>query len=67
MKEKQYNNLRKNERASMKKLNVALKNYIKEAERKLNNTENYRKLQKDPTAPNMKLANNTIGRLKSKN
>ena len=43
---------------------VDVKDYIKEAERQLNNTENYRKLQKDPTATNMKLVNDAIGRFK---
>ena len=46
---------------------VDVKDYIKEAERQLNNTENYRKLQEDPTATNMKLVNDTIGRFKNKN
>ena len=39
---------------------VDVKDYIKEAEQQLNNTENYRKLQEDPTAANMKLVNDTI-------
>ena len=39
---------------------VDVKDYIKEAERQLNNTENYRKLHEDPTATNMKLVNDTI-------
>ena len=43
---------------------VDVKDYIKEAERQLNNTENYRKLQEDPTATNMKLLNDTIERFK---
>ena len=43
---------------------VDVKDYIKEAERQLNNTENYRKVQEDPTATNMKLANDTIERFK---
>ena len=43
---------------------VDVKDYIKEAERQLNNTENYRKLQEDPTATNMKLVNDTIERFK---
>ena len=43
---------------------VDVKDYIKEAERHLNNTENYRKLQEDPTATNMKLVNDTIERFK---
>ena len=38
---------------------VAVKDYIKEAERQLNNTENYRKLQVEPTATNIKLLNDT--------
>ena len=37
----------------------------KEAERQLNNTENYKKIQEDPTATNMKLVNDTIGRFKN--
>ena len=41
-----------------------VKDYIKEAARQLNNTENYRKLQEDPTATNMKLVNDTIERFK---
>ena len=43
---------------------VDVKDYIKEAERKLNNTENYRKRQKDSTATNTKLVNDTIERFK---
>ena len=43
---------------------VDVKDYIKEAGRQLNNTENYRKLQEDPTATNMKLLNDTIERFK---
>ena len=43
---------------------VDVKDYIKETERQLNNTENYRKLQEDPTATNMKLVNDTIERFK---
>ena len=43
---------------------VDVKDYLKEAERQLNNTENYRKLQEDPTATNMKLVNDTIERFK---
>lgn len=35
---------------------VAVRDYIKEAERQLNNTENYRKFQEHPTALNMNLA-----------
>ena len=46
---------------------VDVKDYIKEAERQLNNTENYRKLQEDPTATNIKLVNDTIERFKNKN
>ena len=34
-----------------------VKDYMKEVERQLNNTENYRKLQQDPTATNLKLVN----------
>ena len=34
-----------------------VKDYIKETERQLNNTENFKKLQEDPTATNMKLVN----------
>ena len=41
-----------------------VKDYIKEAQRQLNNTGNYRKLQEDPTPTNMKLVNDTIERLK---
>ena len=36
----------------------------KEAEGQLNNTENYRKLHKDPTVTYMKLVNDTIERFK---
>ena len=43
---------------------VDVKDYIKEAEWQLNNTENYSKLQEDPTGTNMKLVNDTIERLK---
>ena len=43
---------------------VDVKDYIKEAERQLNNTENYRKRQEDLAATNMKLVNDTIERLK---
>ena len=43
---------------------VGVKDYIKEAERQLNNTENSRKLQEDPTATNMKLVNDAIERVK---
>ena len=43
---------------------VDVKDYIKEAERQLNNTKNYRKFQEDPTATNMKLVNDTIERFK---
>ena len=43
---------------------VGVKDYIKEAERQLNNTENYRKLQEGPIAINMKLVNDTIKRFK---
>ena len=43
---------------------VDVKDYIKEAERQINNTENYSKLQEDPTATNMKLVNDTIERFK---
>ena len=43
-------------------LNV--KDQIKEAERELNTTENYRKLQEDPAPTNMKLVNDTIERFK---
>ena len=41
-----------------------VKDYIKEAERQLNNTENYRKLLEDPTVTNMKLVNDAIERFK---
>ena len=44
---------------------VDVRDYIKEAERQLNNTENYRKLQEDPTATNIKLVNDTIERFKN--
>ena len=43
---------------------VDVKDYIKEAEQQLNNTENYKKLQEDPTATNMKLVNDKIERFK---
>ena len=46
---------------------VDVKDYIKKAERQLNNTKNYRKpqkIQEDPTATNMKLVNHTIERFK---
>ena len=43
---------------------VDVRDYIKEAERQLNNTENYGKLQEDPTATNIKLVNDTIERFK---
>ena len=43
---------------------VDVKDYIKEGERQLNNTENYRKLQEEPTATNMKLINDTMERFK---
>ena len=43
---------------------VDLKDYIKEAERQLNNTENYKKLQEDPTATSIKLGNDSIERFK---
>ena len=36
---------------------VSVKDYIKEAERQLNNIKYYRKLQEDPTTTNMKLLN----------
>ena len=72
MKEKPYNKLTKSRRASMKELSewediitkveviVDVKDYIKEAEQQLNNTQNYRKLQEDPTTTNMKLVNDSI-------
>ena len=44
---------------------VGVKDYIKEAERQLSNTENYGKLQEDPTATNMKLVNDIIERFKN--
>ena len=44
---------------------VGVKDYIKEAERQLNNTENYGKLQEDPTATNMKLVNDIIEKFKN--
>ena len=37
-----------------------VKGYIKEAERQLNNTKNYRKLHKNPAATNNKLVNDMI-------
>ena len=43
---------------------VDVKGYIKEVERQLNNTENYRKLREDPTTTNIKLVNDTIERFK---
>ena len=43
---------------------VDVKDYIKEAERQLNNTENYRKLPEDPTATNIRLVNDSIERFK---
>ena len=39
---------------------VDVKDYIKEAEQQLNNTQNYRKLQEDPTTTNMKLVNDSV-------
>ena len=44
---------------------VGVKDYIKEAERQLSNTENYGKLQEDPTATNMKLVNDIIEKFKN--
>ena len=44
---------------------VDVKDYIKEAQRQFNNTENYRKLLEDPTKTNMKLVNDTIERFKN--
>ena len=44
-----------------------VKDYIKEAERQLNNTENCRKLLEDPTVTNMKLVNDAIERFKKQN
>ena len=44
---------------------VGVKDYIKEAERQLSNTENYGKLQEDPTATNMKLVNDIIKKFKN--
>ena len=41
-----------------------VKDHIKETERQLNNTENFKKLQEDPTATNMKLVNDAIERFK---
>ena len=38
--------------------------FVTETEQQLNNTENYRKLQEEPTATNMKLVNDTIERFK---
>ena len=43
---------------------VDVKGYIKEAERQLNKTKNYRKLQEVPTTTNMKLVNDTIEKFK---
>ena len=43
---------------------VDVKDYIKQAEQQINNTKNYRKLQEDPTATNMKFVKNTIERFK---
>ena len=43
---------------------VDVKDYIKQAERQIDNTKNYRKLQEDPTATNMKFVKNTIERFK---
>ena len=43
---------------------VDVKDYIKEAERQLNKTKNYRKLQEVPTTTNMKLVNDTIEKFK---
>ena len=43
---------------------VDVKDYIKQAERYISNTKNYRKLQEDPTATNMKFVKNTIERFK---
>ena len=43
---------------------VDVKDYIKKAERNLNNTENNRKLQEDSTARNLKLVNDTTERFK---
>ena len=39
---------------------MSVKDYIKEAERQLNNIEYYRKLQEDPTTTNMKLLNDIM-------
>ena len=44
-----------------------VKNYIKEPDRQLNDTDHYRKLQKVPTTTKMKLVNDTIERFQSKN
>ena len=43
---------------------VGVTNYIKETEQQLNNTENYKKLQEDQTATNMKLVNDTSEKFK---
>ena len=43
---------------------VDVKDYIKEAERQLNKTKNYRKLQEVLTTTNMKLVNDTIEKFK---
>ena len=43
---------------------VDVKDYIKVAERQLNNSKNNRKLEEDTTATNMKLLNDTIEKFK---
>ena len=45
---------------------VTVKDYKIEVERRLRNTDNYRKLQEDPTATNMKLVNDTTEIQKTK-
>ena len=42
-----------------------MKNYVKECEKQLNNTENYKHLQKDPTATNNELVHNVIKRFEN--
>ena len=42
-----------------------VKDYVKECKRQLKNTENYKHLEKDPTATNNEFANNVIKRFES--
>ena len=45
-----------------------VKDYVKkECQKQLNNTENYKHLQKDPTATNNELVHNVIKRFEHKN